>query len=134
MQRKPGEECRLDDLVLSLRGSQQSYGAGLNPGFLLTVVNIGPVPCVVDLGPRALEMRVTSGGERVWSTADCVSGEGTDRQMLRLGVPYVRDIQWDRHHSGVDCTAKRQAAAKGTYAAVARVGTLRSARNVFELR
>ncbi|MEZ0076998.1 hypothetical protein [Planotetraspora sp. GP83] len=132
--RRPGDPCDAKDLVIALQSGQDVYGKGAVPRFLLTVVSTGRVECTVDVGPRTLEMRVMSGGERVWSTADCVSGAGVDTQTLQRGVPYVRTIQWDRHRSGTDCSSKRPAAAPGTYVAAAREGQLRSPKVAFHLR
>ncbi|GAA0421529.1 hypothetical protein Acor_82690 [Acrocarpospora corrugata] len=132
--RKLGDACEGRDLVVSLRANQDIYRGDQTPGFLLTVVNIGHVACTADLGPRALEMRISTGGQRVWSTADCVAGEGIDRQILQRGVPFVRAIQWPRYRSGENCTADPPLAHKGTYVAMARYGTLKSSRNVFQLK
>ncbi|GAA0994319.1 hypothetical protein GCM10009555_086600 [Acrocarpospora macrocephala] len=132
--RKNGEPCVANDLVVSLRASQEIYKGDQIPGFLLTVVNIGQIACTADLGPRALEMRISTGGQRIWSTADCVAGEGVDRQLLHRGVPFVRSIQWPRYLSGNDCAADPPTARKGKYVALARFGTLKSSRNVFQLK
>lgn len=132
--RRPGDPCDLRDLVIALQSGQDVYGRQATPTFLLTVVSTGHLECTVDVGPRTLEMRVTSGGERIWSTADCVAGEGVDRQTLRRGVPYVRMIKWDRRRSGSDCAGRRPPAAPGTYVASAHAGRLKSPKVVFHLR
>lgn len=120
--------------MLSLRGGRDSYADGARPGFLLTLVSTGEVECTVDVGPRTLETRITSGRDRIWSTADCVSGSGVDVQSLKRGVPYVRMIQWDRHRSGNDCTAKGDPARPGTYVVLAYARPIKSAKVVFQLR
>ncbi|GLX00643.1 hypothetical protein [Microtetraspora sp. NBRC 16547] len=132
--RRPGDACDPKDLVLSLRGGQQTYAGSAEPTFLMTIVSTGRVDCTVDVGPRMLETRIVSGNDRVWSTADCVSGEGTDIQMLKRGVPYVRTIRWDRHRSGADCAVKRAAALPGTYVAWTHADGLQSSKTVFYLR
>ncbi|MET8143511.1 hypothetical protein ABZU32_24695 [Sphaerisporangium sp. NPDC005288] len=132
--RRPGDRCGDADLVISLRGRSEVYSGGRVPRFLLTVVNIGRFDCTVDVGPRKVEVRVTSGSDRVWSTADCVSGEGTDVRRLSRGVPHVRMVGWDRRRSGPDCRAARPRAGNGTYVAAARLGALRSRKVVFHLR
>ncbi|WP_062430211.1 hypothetical protein [Herbidospora daliensis] len=126
--------CHPKDLVVNLTAGREIYTGADRPGFMLTVVNTAKNPCKVDVGPRALEMRITSGPARIWSTADCVSGSGTDRQLLKRGIPYVRSIEWDRNRSGDSCTSKSSVAGKGTYIAIARSGPLRSKKNVFHLR
>ncbi|MEV7908647.1 hypothetical protein, partial [Streptomyces anulatus] len=98
------------------------------------LVNTGKVMCTADVGSRALEVRITSGPDRVWSSADCVSGETEDIHPLDRGIPYVRQIEWDRHRSGGDCGSERVAARAGTYVAVVHAPSLRSHKSVFHLR
>ncbi|MFC4591320.1 hypothetical protein [Sphaerisporangium corydalis] len=131
---RPGDPCERPDLVLGLRGESEVYAKKGTPRFLLTVVNIGRVECTVDVGPRAVEIRIVSGTDRVWSTADCVSGDGVDVRHLRRGIPHVRTVGWDRRRSAPDCRSARQKARDGTYVAMARLGPLRSAKVVFHLR
>ncbi|MFC0554260.1 hypothetical protein ACFFHJ_25535 [Planotetraspora thailandica] len=132
--RRPGAPCDAKDLVVALQSGQEVYNKDAMPSFLLTIVSTGRTECTVDVGPRTLEMRVTSGSERIWSTADCVSGSGVDTQTLERGVPYVRTINWDRRLSGSDCSSRRPSATPGTYVAAAHAGMLKSPRVVFHLR
>ncbi|MFC4118636.1 hypothetical protein [Nonomuraea zeae] len=133
--KRPGEPCAESELVLSLQGGkEQIYAAGTKPSFLVTLVNTGPVMCTADVGPRAMEIRITSGADRIWSTADCVSGPGTEVQQLQRGVPYVRSLDWDRRRSSTDCRTTPAAALPGTYVASVRMGKLRSTKGVFHLR
>ncbi|GGK80154.1 hypothetical protein Sme01_45550 [Sphaerisporangium melleum] len=132
--RRPGGRCDQADLVVGLVTEAEVYAGGRAPSFLLTVVNLGRSGCTVDVGPRAVEVRVTSGADRVWSTADCVSGEGADVRRLERGVPHVRTVGWDRRRSAPDCRAARPEARRGTYVATARLGPLKSSKVVFHLR
>ncbi|MFC7102943.1 hypothetical protein ACFQQB_22350 [Nonomuraea rubra] len=84
--RRPGEPCEEKDLVLSLQGGREEIYAGdARPTFLVTLVNTGSVMCKADVGPRAMEIKITSGADRIWSTADCVSGPGTEVKELQRG-------------------------------------------------
>lgn len=133
--RNPGEPCVEEELVLSLQGGrEQIYAGDARPGFMVTLVNTGSVMCTADVGPRAMEVRITSGADRIWSTADCVSGEGAEVKELQRGVPYVRSLEWDRRRSSSDCRAEPAAALPGTYVAVARMGKMRTPKGVFHLR
>ncbi|GAA3696768.1 hypothetical protein GCM10022224_073190 [Nonomuraea antimicrobica] len=133
--RRPGEPCAEDDLVLSLQGGrEQIYAGDSRPSFLVTLVNTGPVMCTADVGPRAMEIRITSGADRIWSTADCVSGEGSEVKELQRGVPYVRSLEWDRRRSSSDCRSTPPAALPGTYVTTVRMGKLRTDKGIFHLR
>ncbi|WP_433247414.1 hypothetical protein ACQPYK_46970 [Streptosporangium sp. CA-135522] len=132
--KRPGDACDSSDLVLNMQGQGDVYTLGSQPRFILTLVNIGKVMCTTDVGPRAMEVRITSGSDRVWSSADCVSGDTDDIRKLDRGIPYVREVEWDRRRSGGDCTAEREGARAGTYVAVVRSSGLRSPKTVFHLR
>ncbi|MFF0250098.1 hypothetical protein [Streptosporangium sandarakinum] len=131
---RPGGSCSPADLVLSVRGTGEIYGPGVQPKFLLTLVNTGQTPCRADVGPRAMEVRITSGADRVWSSADCVSGGADDFHRLERGVPYVREVVWDRRRSGADCAIEGAAARPGTYVAAVGTPSLKGDRAVFHLR
>ncbi|NUT39737.1 MAG: hypothetical protein HOV86_07065 [Thermoactinospora sp.] len=133
-QRKPGMPCERSDLVLSLQGREEIYAGSTQPGFVYTLVNTGPVMCTADVGPRALELLITSGDDRIWSTADCVSGQDGQIHKLERGIPFVRTVQWDRRRSAAACGKEGQAALPGTYVAVVDGGSLRSRKAVFHLR
>ncbi len=132
--RRPGETCAESDLVIGMQGKQEIYADGAQPNFLITVVNTGPVMCKADVGPRAMEIRITSGEDRIWSTSDCVSGAGTEVKELERGVPYVRSLDWDRRRSSGDCRTDPPNALPGTYVVMARMGKLKSPKGVFHLR
>ncbi|MFI7615955.1 hypothetical protein ACIBP6_32520 [Nonomuraea terrae] len=133
--KRPGEPCEEKDLVLSLQsGKEPIYAGDARPSFIVTLVNTGSVMCTADVGPRAVEVRITSGADRIWSTADCVSGPGADVRKLERGVPYVRSLEWDRRRSSDDCRASPPTALPGTYVATVRMGKLRGGKGVFHLR
>ncbi len=132
--KRPGDACDPSDLVLDMQGQGEVYTGGDRPRFILTLVNTGKVMCTADVGSRALEVRITSGADRVWSSADCVSGETEDIRRLDRGIPYVRQIEWDRRRSGKDCAADRVPARPGTYVAVVHGSSLKSHKSVFHLR
>jgi len=90
--------------------------------------------CTADVGARAMETVITSGQDRVWSTADCISGDGVDQRRLERGIPYVRNLEWDRRRSAQNCLAIRSLALPGTYVGVTHWGPLKSSKAVFHLR
>jgi len=126
--------CRKEDLVVHLARTQEVYGADAKPRFLVMLVNTGEGDCMMDVGPRSLEMRITSGPDRVWSSADCVSGDSKQLRRLERGVPFVRTIDWNRRRSGRDCAASHPMARAGTYVATAIAGSESSSQAVFHLR
>ena len=87
------DSCSADDLVVSMSGSQSTYAAGARPEFRVTAVNIGSGPCAFDTS--SLDVRITSGEDRIWSSAECRRG-GAAKETLKRGVPWVQMVKWNR--------------------------------------
>jgi hypothetical protein len=116
---RPEDPCRPQDVVVTFDFAQdkETYGAGEEPGFRVTVVNTAEQVCTVDVGAEAMELRIHSGDDRVFSTADCVSGSSAEERQLRRGVPHEFTITWDRMRSFTDCRDDTRAAGAGWYRA-----------------
>jgi hypothetical protein len=116
---RPEDPCRPQDVVVTFDFAQdkETYGAGEEPGFRVTVVNTAEQVCTVDVGAEAMELRIHSGDDRVFSTADCVSGSAAEERQLRRGVPHEFTITWDRMRSFTDCRDDTRAAGAGWYRA-----------------
>jgi hypothetical protein len=132
--KRAGDACEPRDMVVGLIATKSGYAGKDRPRFRLTVVNTGRRPCTFGVGPKQLEVRISSGADRLWSTAKCVSGSGSSIQLLRRGVPYMTTIVWDRKRSSSDCSARRPAARPGMYVAAVRAGKIKVKRQIFRLR
>lgn len=114
------DPCRPQDIVVSFdfeekKGEEQQYPAGVDPSFVVEVVNTAEQTCTVDVGPEALEMVVTSGQDSVYSTAHCREGETSDERRLDQGRTHRYVIDWDRERSFSDCRDTTSAAGSGWY-------------------
>ena len=117
---RPEDPCRPQDLVISMgfaEADRELYGGGANPGFGISVVNVGEQTCTVDVGPDAIELVIHSGDDRVYSTADCVEGEGREERQLEQGRPHTYTITWERERSFSDCRSSSSQAQPGWYKA-----------------
>ncbi|GAA4904690.1 hypothetical protein GCM10023405_27190 [Streptomonospora salina] len=113
---EPGDPCRPSDVVVTLDTDKSDYAWDGQPEFELTLVNTEDQTCTVDAGPASMELRVTSGDDRVFSTADCADGSDSDEQKLQRGVPYSTTVTWDRKRSWKDCSDRNVNAKRpGTY-------------------
>ncbi|WP_233526180.1 hypothetical protein [Actinomadura spongiicola] len=124
-----GGPCRARDLVVNLSGARDAYVGRDRPEFRVTVVNMGGGSCVFDRG--SVDVRVTSGSDRIWSSAECRRGEAsgaTSKATLRRGIPLVENVVWNR---GRGC-GRGTAARPGTYVADLRGHEVK--RQVFHLR
>lgn len=133
--KKPGDVCDKKDLVATFMVNQDTYASGDEPRFQLTVVNTGKRMCTWDVGPKAMEIKVASGGDRIWSSADCIAGDDSEIRKLSRGRPYSTVITWDRQRSYSSCDKKGSEARPGTYVAALDSGGVRGAeKQVFRLR
>ncbi|HEX6471992.1 MAG TPA: hypothetical protein VF069_23055 [Streptosporangiaceae bacterium] len=131
--KKAGDGCEPRDLVVGLVTTKTVYAGKERPTFRLTAVNTGRRPCTFGVGPKELEVRVSSGPDRVWTSARCARGSGSSIRLLRRGLPYIVTVVWDRRRSG-DCAGRRAAARPGTYVVTVRAGKVRVRGQVFGLR
>jgi hypothetical protein len=130
-----GDACDPETLIVTMKATDSSYGAGERPRFLVTAVNTASGSCTLDSG-SGLGLSITSGSDDVWSSDACAGGSGSSRQKLRRGVPYTRTITWDRKRASGDCDGARPEARPGTYVANLEARSLKTKvpKQVFTLR
>jgi cytoskeletal protein RodZ len=110
-----------------------SYPAGKDPRLTVEVGNIGTVSCKRDVGQVALELIVSSGSARTWSSDDCNPGGSHAVVTLRAGQTFSTTVVWSRTTSAPGCPSGKPKAAPGHYQLVARNLTLKSAPAPFQL-
>nr|WP_239067205.1 hypothetical protein [Actinomadura bangladeshensis] len=120
-----GGPCDAEDLVVNMSAADTAYTGSERPEFRVTVVNTGKGKCRFDTG--SLDVRITSGSDRIWSSAECRHGNAP-KETLRRGIPYVDTITWDRARG---CKGKTKAR-PGTY--VADLKGMKTKERIFRLR
>lgn len=101
--------------------------AGQQPRLGMNVTNIGKQTCRQDVsGAKQVYTVYTSAGDRVWSTADCFPGEGTEVRTLTAGQKASFVIVWSGTTSEPGCTAPREKVKAGKYKLVVQLGQLKS--------
>jgi hypothetical protein len=118
--REPPTDCRDRDVAVSVTTDAETYPPGRLPRFTLSVENTGESVCRRDVGPRALELVVTSGDDRIWSSDDCNPAGSSDVVRLRPGNAFAQTVQWARVRSAEGCPADQPEARPGQYQVVAR--------------
>jgi hypothetical protein len=78
------------------------------------VVNKGTSDCDVDVSPKSLVLKVYSGLDRIWSSADCATG-GKDLRGIAPGAVQTVTYTWNRTRSSAGCTPPNGSAALGMY-------------------
>lgn len=127
--KRSGDRCDDGAVVAGLTPTSTVYSGKAHPRFGLSVVNTGRRTCTYDVGPKSLQITIASGPDRVWSSARCVGGPGSNVQMLRRGVPYLATLDWNRRR----CDGRSRVAA-GTYVISVKGPGVKTRREIFRLR
>jgi hypothetical protein len=85
------------------------------------------------MGTKFVAVVIADNGRRIWSSADCVRGGGSNMIVLTRGVPAMLHLSWDRRTSSLGCSGIRQVVAAGEYEVAAVAGPIRSASQNFVL-
>ncbi|MEO8105758.1 MAG: hypothetical protein ABI720_00430 [Actinomycetes bacterium] len=136
--KKPKEElepeCADSAIQVTVAADSETYSAGRDPSFTFTVENVSEKACSRAVGQGANELRVTSGGAKVWSSDDCNPGGPADRSNLPPGDRFVQTVSWERVKSAEGCPTPEELADSGTYQVLARNIDLLSEPVAFELQ
>jgi hypothetical protein len=126
--------CADSAIALKATTGAPSYPAGSQPILGLIVTNTSNQACVRDLsGSLQVYTVFSASGTRMWSTADCFPGEGTDVRQLAAGQAVTYNIKWSGTTSNPGCTAERTPVPAGTYQVVAQLGALKSPATPFTI-
>ena len=114
-----GASCVAASLQVTLTASAQTYAASEMPSFTLTAVNTGRTACTLTMSDASRQLVITSGSDRIWSSADCpaTAPPATPLLLLAAGDKGTATIAWDRARSAQGCPAGLAAPRSGTYKA-----------------
>lgn len=108
--------CQSRDLEVDLAPS--AAAAGKPVSFDVTLRNTSQTACLADAGREALVLTVSSGEDRVWSSADCPAGPAERKLLLDAGDTAKATVTWDGTRSAQGCSGGQRAAG-GTYQVMA---------------
>ncbi|MDT7540076.1 MAG: hypothetical protein QOI82_3661, partial [Actinomycetota bacterium] len=128
----PLQTCRDTVLQVTAESDAEAYPSGGAPRFTLTVRNIGSVSCRRALGPDAVELRVFSGEDRIWSSDDCNEAKGQGVLTLTPGEAQALTVRWPGKRTKPHCDVG-DVAQPGTYRVSARVGSIVRQGSVFRI-
>jgi hypothetical protein len=126
-------DCGDEVIVVDSTSDSSTYRVGTNPVLTLTITNTGDLPCLRDVGPKANEIEVTSGGYHVWSSDDCNASDKTKVVTLQPGETVSSSITWSGVLSRKGCPDIKREAKAGRYEVVGRNGKVRSDGTPFAL-
>lgn len=125
-------DCTPAELEISLAADAQSYRLGRTATFTASLTHIGTLPCTLDAGKVGTELVITSGEDRVWSSADC-DAAGSTLLLLAPGDQYPATFTWATDRSAPQCPGGLPAPGSGSYQAVVTAGTVSSAPIAFTI-
>lgn len=127
-------DCLDDAIAVEATTDASTYKVGSTPRLTLAISNIGKVACKRDVGPKANELEITSGGYHVWSSDDCNASSKSKIVVLQPGDKAASSITWDGRLSQQGCPNGQGAEAKpGRYDLVGRNGKVTSEGTPFAL-
>lgn len=127
------EPCPDDALEVAATADAEEYAPGSTAALALTIRNKGTVPCRRAVGQGAVELIITSGDDRVWSSDDCAPGGDQGEVVLEPGAEQAARATWPTARSAPGCPPDQPQAQPGTYRVTARVGELRVPGAVFRV-
>lgn len=126
-------DCPDAALKVTSQTDARSYPPGTSPKLTLVVQNTGESRCRRDLGSAQLELLVTSGTDRIWSSNDCSPGGSPEIVELTPGEKQTYAVTWDRQRSAPGCPQGTGKAQPGTYKLQPQVGQIQGTPAIFVL-
>jgi cytoskeletal protein RodZ len=132
------EPCVARNVTVDPVANQDTYSAGQQPQFSITLTNNGP-DCTMNVGTSTQVFEVTSGSDTWWRSTDC-QGEPVDMVVLLTSgqtVSSASPLTWDRTRSAVGtCGDPSRPAAPGggaSYHLSVEIGGISSTETAFFL-
>jgi len=133
---EPAEPTPCPDSVIAVEATTDSstYPVGSKPRLTLSITNTSDVACTRDVGPKANELEITSGGYHVWSSDDCNASNKSNVTTLEPGQTVASSITWNGRLTQKGCPGGQGAKAKaGRYDVQGRNGKVKSDLTPFAL-
>ncbi len=112
--------CRPKALRTTLTGKQRLKPKQKST-FAVAVTNTSDATCVLSVTPRNFELKIYSGTDRIWSTADCSTAVKKRSVKVKAGDAVEWTTAWDGKRSRKDCRTRTEVPRPGTYFATAQL-------------
>jgi hypothetical protein len=126
--------CGVADLLIDLSPTNRYFGAAEFPSFEATVTHKGLAECILDPQAPGTELLITSGADRIWSSADCGDVVFDDPSIVLAPDQTVTlTTTWPRIRSNESCQSGLNTPLPGTYHSLLTLGGAESSDGVFTL-
>jgi hypothetical protein len=133
----PSASPTCDQKLVTVKAAtnKTAYAADEKPVLSLTVSNGGKLPCKVNIGTSQMDFLVTSGSDRVFSSADCQAASTDLVKTIAPGKSETANFPWPRNRSvqGCEKVPEDAVAGPGYYVFIAKLGAKVSPPTVFQL-
>ena len=127
-------ECLDSAITVDATTDASTYPVGSTPRLTLSIQNTGDVACKRDIGPKANELEITSGGYHVWSSDDCNASSKSKVVVLKPGDKVASTITWNGRLTQKGCpNGEGELAKAGRYDLTGRNGKVTSEPTPFAL-
>lgn len=109
----PSGPCAASDIAITPSVPHPVGGAAIT--VVLDVSSVSTPACSWSLSPRSLAMKITSGADLIWTTAQCSRSIPTRALVVRQDTPTRVKLTWDARRSEPGCPVQTQWALPGTY-------------------
>ncbi|PFG17707.1 hypothetical protein ATK74_2280 [Propionicimonas paludicola] len=124
--------CAAESLSASLAGYGTVKAGGTQP-FKLTLTSQADADCLFDAEVGTVELAVSSGADRIWTTDHCAKLLPGKTLTLSKGKPVELGIDWPVKRSAKGCKTTKDVLGAGTYVATATYRNVTLARKVMSV-
>jgi hypothetical protein len=113
-------DCPAEELRPTLTGKQR-LAPEQPTTFQLSMINGSDRTCIAQVTSRNFELKIYSGNDRIWSTADCRSAITPISRELASEHAVAWSLTWEGKRSKAKCKSDQEALRPGTYVATAQL-------------
>ena len=120
-------------MKLGVAGFQKVKVGAKNTAFTLTVTNNTNVACILTISPKTYKLSISSGKDRIWSTAHCDKWLPAKEVTLDGGATHEFTVKWTVRRSTEGCKLAKDKLKPGTYVATATMSDKTTAKQTMQL-
>lgn len=124
--------CLPTNTRLTVAGFQE-VKAGSKQVFTLSAANDSADACILAIKPSTYRLTVTSGADKIWTTAHCDRWLPVKTVTLKPGQQHEFTVTWPMRRSSNGCKTPKDAIRPGTYVATAEYLITATARQVMRV-